>query len=129
MRPLVRPSERAVLPAQGHQPPLLARLQPRRVLQQRIAHPLELLGLLAQPMLLCPPHLIERVGRQAFDVEPVEDHPRVRHPRPQRLLPARRQIRRHQLDPFTAGRPQQVEERLQRLGTAPLPAHTTRRRS
>ena len=71
-------------------------------------------------MLLRPPHLVERVGRQAFDVEPVEDHPRVRHPRPQRLLPARRQVRRHQLDPFTAGRPQQVEERLQRLGTAPL---------
>ena len=33
-----------------------------------------------------------------------QDHPRMRHPRPQRLLPARRQVRRHQFDPFTAGR-------------------------
>ena len=53
-------------------------------------------------------------------MEAVEDHPRVRDPRPQRFLPARRQVDRHQLEPFAAGPTQPVEERLQRLRAAPL---------
>ena len=61
-------------------------------------------------------------------MKPVKDHPRVRYPRPQRFLPTRGQVCRHQGNPFAAGRSQQVEERVQRLGRcAPLPAHTTRR--
>ena len=53
-------------------------------------------------------------------MKPVKDHPRVRYPRPQRFLPTRGQVCRHQGNPFAAGRSQQVEERVQRLGAAPL---------
>ena len=73
------------------------------------------------PPLLRTPHLVNRIRRKPFNVKPVEHHPRVRNPRPQRLLPARRQVRRHQLDPRTATRSQLLEEGPQRLRAAPPP--------
>ena len=67
-------------------------------------------SLRGQPPLLRTPHLVNRIRRKPFNVKPVEHHPRVRNPRPQRLLPARRQVRRHQLAPRTATRSQLLEE-------------------
>ena len=78
------------------------------------------------PPLFRPPDLVERVRREALDVEPVEDHSRVRNPCPRRLLVARRQVRRHQRDPRAAVRTQAVEERVQRPGTATLAGRDSR---
>jgi hypothetical protein len=57
--------------------------------------------------------LVDRVGSEPFDIEPVEDHLGLRHSRPQRFLPTGGQIRRHQRNAFAPGRSQQVEEPLQ----------------
>ena len=92
------------------------------MLQQRIARPLDGFGRRRpQAVLLRPADGVERVGSQPFDVKPVVDHPCLRHPRPHRLAVARRQVRRHQFDPGTTGRSQQLEELVQRLGAAPRP--------
>ena len=83
---LIGAVESAILPAQRLQASLLAGLQPRGVFQQAEARPLERLGRLrTHAALLRPSDLVDRVRGEAFNVKPVEDHPRVRYPRPQRL--------------------------------------------
>ena len=92
------------------------------MLQQRIARPLDGFGRRRpQAVLLRAADGVDRVGRQPLDVKPVVDHPGLRHPRPHRLAVARRQVRRHQFDPGTAGRSQQLEELVERFRAAPRP--------
>ena len=90
-----RLDERRFDAAHRGQPPLLARLEPLRVLQQAIARPLERLGRLrVRAPLLRPPNFVHGLRSEAFHVKAVEDHPRVRNPRSQRFLPARRHTTR-----------------------------------
>ena len=125
----VGPVQRPVLTTQRLQTPGLAGLQPPRVLQQRITRPLQRLRIRrVQAPLLRTPHLVNRIRRKPLNVKSVEHHPRMRNPSRQRLLPARRQVRRHQLDPRAPARSQLLEEGPQRLRAATLPGphHPTR---
>ena len=97
--------EAPVLPPQSCQASRFARLQARRVLQQRVARPLERLARrLPEAVLLAGADLVDGVGGQPLDLNPVVDHPRLRHPRCDRLAVTRRQVSRHQFDPGAAGR-------------------------